>query len=94
MLSIPIIRDRIYVGQLRCCPGFIFTSHKYLLSYPISYERKNKNGDDTSTVLLWVAEFRFGKCLQAYFFSQRSPTLLAKKEFANPFFAYLYLLHY
>jgi len=44
MLSIPIIRDRIYVGQMRCCPGFIFTSHKYLLSYPILRKKKQEWG--------------------------------------------------
>jgi len=48
--------------------GVIFTSHKYLLSYPVFYERRNKKEDNPSTALKWVAEFRFGKCRQAYFF--------------------------
>ena len=48
--------------------GDTFTSHKYLLSCPLSYERKNKKGDNPSTAWKWVAELRFGKCRQAYFF--------------------------
>ncbi|HQO17717.1 MAG TPA: hypothetical protein PLJ85_00925 [Candidatus Cloacimonas sp.] len=47
--------------------------------------------------ILWVAEFRFGKCRQAYFFLKglqlKVSDLFGKSEFANPFFAYLYILH-
>ncbi|HPB18370.1 MAG TPA: hypothetical protein PLL35_00810, partial [Candidatus Cloacimonas sp.] len=47
----------------------------------------------TSTLVNWVAEFRFGKCRQAYFFLKVSD-IIGKSEFANPFFLYLDLLHY